>query len=158
MYYLKDFNFTEINTRTRRSLVANPQACTGCRTCEMTCALFKTGTITPDRSRIRIERFPFEGRYRPHVCRQCSMPHCMRACPEQAVGISEKNGVVLIRAQKCTGCGLCVQACPYGMIVLDRSVPAKAVKCDLCGGKPQCLQSCPMNALGVVEFKNREPK
>ena len=157
MYFLRDFNFVEINTRTRQRLVTNPQACTGCRTCEMSCSLFKIGAIFPDYARIHVDRFPFEGSYIPHVCHQCSMPYCMRACPEEAIGISEKNGVVLISAKKCTGCGLCAAACPYGMIVMDHE-KNRAMKCDLCGGNPQCIKSCPMNALGIAVFENREPK
>jgi len=143
--------FSEFNTRIRQSLVANPHACTGCRTCESVCSLIKTGCIFPEMAMLRIKRRPFEGEFIQQVCLQCSIPYCLNACPVEAIRISEKYGTVLIDKDTCDGCGLCQDACPYGMIVLD-SEAEKAYKCDLCNGKPQCVKSCPMNALGMAAF------
>lgn len=150
-----NLGFSEMNTRMRQSLVSNPLACTGCRICETTCSLIKTGAIAFDMARLHIDRFPFEGRFVPHVCHQCSIPYCLNACPAEAIGISEKNGAVLIDNEGCDGCGLCREACPYGMIVFDEE-EKKAFKCDLCGGHPQCVKFCPMNALGMASFGAKE--
>ncbi len=145
--------FSEMNTRRRQSLAANPQACTGCRTCEAVCSLIKTGAVFPDMARIRIARRPFEGVFFQRICLQCSMPDCLNACPVEAIRISDKIGTVLIDKDACDGCGLCKAACPYGAIVMDTD-DKKAYKCDLCNGKPQCVRSCPMNALGFAVFGN----
>jgi len=150
----RDLTFSELNMRPRQSLVANPEACTGCRTCETVCSLVKVGRIQPESARLRVEREPFEGLFRPHVCRQCSTPHCLRACPEKAIGISPKTGAVIIDRSKCQGCGSCAEACPFGMIVFQAE-EGQAAKCDLCGGQPNCLRVCPTSALGLVFFGPR---
>jgi len=155
MKLIMDMGFTDLNTRMRQCLVANPPACTGCRTCEAVCSLIKTGQIFLDRARLRIDRDPFEGKFVPRVCHQCSIPYCLNACPKEAIGISEKDGTVFIDGGKCDGCASCREACPYGMIRIDNE-QKKAFKCDLCGGHPQCLKLCPMNALGMAFFKGRE--
>jgi anaerobic carbon-monoxide dehydrogenase iron sulfur subunit len=157
MKLVTDLTFSEKNTRTRRSLVANPLSCTGCRICETTCSLIKTGQIRPELARLHIDREPFEGRFVPNVCHHCSIPYCMNACPVEAIGISEKDGLVLIEKERCNGCGSCREACPYGMILFD-GVEKKASKCDLCGGHPQCVKACPMNALGIASFEPKELK
>lgn len=140
-----------MNTRRRQSLAANPNACTGCRTCETVCSLIKFGSIFHEMARLRIERHPFEGEFVQRICLQCSIPDCLNACPVEAIRISEKLGTVLIDKDACDGCGLCQTACPYGAIVMNTD-EKKAYKCDLCNGKPQCVKSCPMNALGVAVF------
>lgn len=157
MKRVTESTFSVLNTRARKSLVANPSACTGCRTCEATCSLIKTGKIKPEMARLQIDRHPFEGRFVPNVCHHCSIPYCMNACPLEAIGVSEKDGLVLIDKERCDGCRLCEEACPYGMIVFDRAVK-KAYKCDFCGGNPQCVKACPMNAMGIASFQSKELK
>lgn len=148
---------SEMNTRIKQSLAVDPIACTGCRTCETACSLIKTGQIFLEMSRIHIDRDPFEGSSIIHVCNQCLIPHCLNACPMEAIGISEKNGVVLIDEEKCVGCRSCQKACPYGMIIFEEE-QKKSSKCDLCGGNPFCVQACPMHALGVAHFGRKEFK
>ena len=151
MKLMTNLGLSEMNMRLRQSLVANPTACTGCLTCETACSLMKTGQIFPAMARIHIDRDPFEGRFIPNVCHQCSIPYCLNACPVNAIGISEKTGAVLIDREKCVGCKSCQRACPYGMIVFDEE-GEKSFKCDLCGGNPQCVKLCPTHALGMAHF------
>jgi carbon-monoxide dehydrogenase iron sulfur subunit len=153
---ITDLRFSEMNSRLRQSLVANPTACTGCLTCETACSLMKTGHIFPAMARIRIDRDPFEGRFVPNICHQCSDPYCLKACPVGAIGISRRNGAVLIDRKKCVGCKSCQRACPYGMIVFDEE-GEKSFKCDLCGGNPQCIKACPTHALGMAYFGGKVP-
>ena len=142
MKLIMDMGFAALNTRIRQCLVANPPSCTGCRTCEAVCSLIKTGHIFLDGARLRIDRDPFEGRFVPQVCHQCSTPYCMSTCPKEAIGISEKDGTVLIDKEKCDGCALCRKACPFGMIRIDDE-QKKAFKCDLCGGIPNASKHAP---------------
>ncbi len=151
---LKNLGVSELNTRVRWSLVANAAACTGCQICETVCSLIKTGQIMPELARLKVEREPFEGRFSPRVCHQCSLPECLKACPEGAIGVFPQTGAILIESKTCLGCGSCAEACPYDMIVLDAG-RAKSFKCDLCGGQPECVEACPTHALGMAFFGPR---
>ena len=64
----------------------NPEACTGCRMCEMICSLIHgQNGINPRRSRIKITEKKEKGIFLPQVCQLCKEPECMRACPESAL-------------------------------------------------------------------------
>ena len=132
----------------RQFILADPSKCTGCSICEYACALEKDGSFNPLRSRIRVMRM------HPLVniavtCRFCEDAPCVKACPREALGQSEENGVILIEEEKCDACGWCIPACPYGVIMLH---PEKKVvmTCDLCKGKPKCIDFCPEEALELV--------
>ncbi|MFH0821500.1 MAG: 4Fe-4S dicluster domain-containing protein, partial [Pseudomonadota bacterium] len=72
----------------------------------------------------------FEYFHRPTVCRHCDDPPCAEVCPEGALSKRE-DGIVLLDAEACTGCGSCVEACPYDAIRFDDE-KGKALKCNLC--------------------------
>ncbi len=50
------------------------------------------------------------------LCRGCG--ECVRNCPEQALGLSDDDFVVL-EAEKCIGCGECVAVCPAKAVRLQ---------------------------------------
>jgi Fe-S-cluster-containing dehydrogenase component len=81
----------------------------------------------------------------------------LKACPEGAIGISPKTGVVIIDGKKCDGCGNCIEACPYSAVGFDDE-RQQAFKCDLCGGQPNCVRFCPAHALGLAFFGVRREK
>lgn len=114
--------------------------CTGCRTCEMVCAIAHHSTA-PSHSRIRVDSF-FPGIDIPLLCVHCINPPCFQ-CPFDAM--ETVDGVVRIDEDTCEGCGICAQNCPIGAI---RLVESKATKCDLCG---RCVELCPAQALSFCE-------
>ena len=124
-----------------------PEACTGCRICEMVCSLHheKTG-INPKRSMIRILDVSEKGIYIPTICRLCKNAPCVEACPSIALSQDTRTGVIHVDEEKCNGCGLCMEACKFGAISLH---PEKdiAVVCDLCDGEPKCVKYCMQKAL-----------
>lgn len=52
--------------------------------------------------------------YVPVLCQQCGHDTpCAHVCPQQAVDVDEKTGIVGQMAQRCLGCRYCMAACPY---------------------------------------------
>ncbi|MDI6605253.1 MAG: 4Fe-4S dicluster domain-containing protein [Thermoanaerobacteraceae bacterium] len=162
-------------------VIANPNRCIGCRTCEIACALahlegnplsegtddiqfnqrlnvIKTATVTS-----------------PIQCRHCEDAPCANVCPVGA--IVRKNNTIQINNQICIGCKNCLLACPFGAIdFITEYVNGKkniqenlkivensnmynkeriiANKCDLCIDRengPACVEVCPTNALRLVK-------
>lgn len=99
--------------------------------------------------------------YLPLTCQQCAKPACADSCPEGAIGRDEE-GVVVVDAGRCSGCGECVAACPYSAIVIDATT-GLARKCDLCAGlraagkRPACVAACPAKAIRVIDQEAEQP-
>jgi Fe-S-cluster-containing dehydrogenase component len=93
----------------------------------------------------------------PKLCNHCSETPCTQVCPVGA-SYSTKDGVVLVDADRCIGCGYCVQACPYGSRFINPRTHT-ADKCTWCyhrvtkGMKPACVEICPV---GARVFGDRE--
>ncbi len=94
----------------------------------------------------------------PRLCMQCDNPPCTSVCPVSATYKTE-DGVVLVDAGRCIGCGYCVVACPYGaryMVpageAMPMDTPGVADKCTFCyhritrGQQPACAEVCPVGA------------
>lgn len=114
--------------------------CSGCRTCEVACALKNFGEINPKKSALRVTgEFPAPGRYHIAFCNQCGT--CAEVCPAGA--ISAVDGVYRIDADACIGCMACVEACPSKAMFVhpDEKAP---IKCTNCGA---CVQYCPREAI-----------
>ena len=124
--------------------------CTGCRYCEVICSFNKSEVCDPSRGRIKIEKDEIQGTEKPVVCRQCSKPKCVEACPTGALYKDEKTGVVLYINDLCTQCQACVEACPFNAIWFHQSLNI-ILKCDICGGDPACVKYCPTKTLSLVE-------
>jgi tetrathionate reductase subunit B len=96
--------------------------------------------------------------FEPRLCMQCEDSPCTQVCP---VGATYKTaeGVVLVDADRCIGCGYCVVSCPYGARYIvpagDRLPGGKAGVADKCtwcyqritkGRLPACVEVCPTGA------------
>jgi tetrathionate reductase subunit B len=94
----------------------------------------------------------------PRLCMQCENSPCTAVCP---VGATYKtpDGVILVDAERCIGCGYCVVACPYGARYIvpageptPQGTPGIADKCTWCyhrlarGMLPTCVEVCPVGA------------
>jgi len=126
------------------------EKCTGCRLCELVCAVRHDGSSNPTRARIRVLKWEADGIYVPVACQQCEDAPCKSACPVGAIVRDEEPARVAIDHDKCIGCRTCVSVCPFGGV---HFVPAdrKVVKCDLCDGDPQCVRFCEVRAVRFVE-------
>jgi anaerobic carbon-monoxide dehydrogenase iron sulfur subunit len=131
-----------------RKLTAIPELCSGCRICELTCAIGHFGVNNPKKSAIRVlVTYPHPVMRMPIVCSQCKLPLCADACPVDAIRRTET--VVELDKSSCISCMKCVEACPFGAIYAHSDLD-HPVKCDLCGGAPQCVQKCPKGALRFI--------
>lgn len=129
-------------------LIIKPDACIGCRSCELICSFKRTDRFSPQSSAVTVYEFTGKLRAVPLMCMHCDEPECIRACSTDALYRDELTGAVVINFGKCILCGKCVVACPLGNIHRDLT-QNRMVKCDLCGGKPKCVQVCPV---GAIEF------
>lgn len=130
-----------------------PEACAGCRTCEIACAMTKYKTNNPKKASIRIVAlFPDPAVNSPAVCKQCEDAPCQSACPTGAI-TRDELGIITISPELCIKCLACVEVCPWGAMFVHDDV-ATPIVCNLCGYSlenptviPACVKWCPKKAL-----------
>jgi carbon-monoxide dehydrogenase iron sulfur subunit len=131
-------------------LVVNYERCTGCRLCELVCAVKHDGVSNPTRSRIKVIKWETEGLYIPMSCQQCQDAPCMNVCPVKAISRDESLARVMVDYDKCIGCRSCVAVCPFGAMSFN-VIDKKVFKCDLCDGDPQCVRFCDIKAVDYAD-------
>lgn len=129
------------------------EKCTGCRACQMACAINKEKQIWPEAARIKIVQVGLGPLDIPIACRQCSDHPCVSACPDKikALSFDQDSGVVKIDENKCLRpqgfhCQKCYRACP-GMVITYHPLRGTPLFCDLCEGDPACVKACGPQAL-----------
>jgi len=139
--------------------------CTGCKTCELYCAVERGSTgktllkavqeIPLPQARLRVE-----GRTLapvPLQCRHCLEAPCLDACLTGALVRDPESNLVVVQEDRCIACWTCTMFCPYGVIFPwpERKI---ALKCDRCVHMedPICLEVCPCQALELVDLDDFE--
>ena len=134
-------------------IVHQSYICTGCRTCELSCALFHERAINPQRAR-NIVNIDYQDAHRTNVlyCQQCDDPKCLKACPTGTLHVDPDTGARVIDQDVCIGCQSCLNACIFAAGGQGQSrikynpETGTCFKCDLCGGDPMCVKRCPLGA------------
>lgn len=134
-------------------ILADPEKCIGCRTCEVACMMSHQSSATPVAFTSRIRVVKGETFTTAVGCHQCEDAPCANVCPTGA--IHRAAGAWLVKQSRCIGCKSCMVACPFGAmqvrVVEDR---VQALKCDLCAhreGGPACVEACPTHALRCID-------
>jgi carbon-monoxide dehydrogenase iron sulfur subunit len=136
--------------------------CTGCKTCELECAVShsQAGTLVGVlRSGEKVQRrivVEQAGAFAvPLQCRHCEEAPCVAVCPTEAMHKNGKGFPVLVDDELCIGCRACLDVCPFGVIFMSREGRV-VVKCDLCvrllakGQIPACAAGCPTGAIAYI--------
>lgn len=164
---------------TNWGMVFDLRRCIGCNACAIACkqentlppGVFFTKTLT-----FTSGEYPnVKKLYVPTICNHCEDPPCERVCPTGATYM-RPDGIVMVEAKDCIGCGTCIVACPYDTrTILDehhlqdglfgqghitpfeqqgyvRFTKGTTVKCTFChervdaGQDPACVATCPTEA------------
>lgn len=139
-------------------IFVKPERCTGCRSCEIGCAVQHSKDKTlfsavmqspPPMKRLFVESA--DNIRMPVTCRHCEDAPCLHACISGCLYRDDK-GFVRRHKERCIGCWSCIMMCPFGVITRDREKHL-AVKCDRCHklDMPACVHSCPTGALVLMD-------
>lgn len=138
-------------TSTRWALAFDTRKCINCKACVVACKAENDVPAGKFRNRINEERgghYPhLRASFEPEQCHHCASPSCVRVCPTGA-SYRREDGLVLVEAKDCIGCGYCIIACPYDARFFN---PETRVvdKCSMCvhrveeGREPACVETCP---------------
>ncbi|MBR9728152.1 4Fe-4S dicluster domain-containing protein [Shewanella intestini] len=134
---------------TRWGMVIDLRRCTGCQSCEVSCAI--ENNLDEGINRNKVKRLSVGNKDKkslmvPMQCGQCEQPTCVPVCPVDATYKAD-NGIVVVDYDKCIKCGRCVKACAYDARSMKgrKSAPEK---CNFCyqrleaGLLPACVESC----------------
>lgn len=137
----------------RHAMLVDLDLCVGCKACVSACK--EQWDSGPGAARDWVHTYETGTReandlavtFYPGLCMQCEAHPCTVDCPTGATHV-DANGVVVVDAEVCIGCGNCVSSCPYGARHVD---PEKRIveKCNLCsphvarGEEPACVKTCP---------------
>ncbi|MGD2049940.1 MAG: 4Fe-4S dicluster domain-containing protein [Chloroflexota bacterium] len=147
-----------------KRLFVRPELCTGCKTCEIACAVEHSQSKSllgamlespPPHTRIYVEAASdssFETIKMAMTCRHCNPAPCIAACIPLAMHRTPNDVVTNVGGKHaCIACGMCVMMCPFGMISRAAAPDGKvmALKCDLCPDRdvPACVAACPTGAI-----------
>jgi len=152
-----------------KAFVIDVDKCVGCYACQFVCKDEHVGNDwspiakpQPDTGQfwmhiiehIRGTVPKVEMHYLPLLCQHCDEAPCIPACPIEGALYKREDGLVIIDADKCTGCRMCVDKCPYDVIYFNDDLNL-AQKCTGCahlldGGEwkvPRCADACPTEAI-----------
>lgn len=134
-----------------KRIVVDLGKCTGCKSCQIICALTKESEANYDFARIKVLKDDSMGLSVPIPCAQCLDAPCVEACPVEAIVLDPETGAKVIDDGECILCEACVAACPFGAIsVIAKGGQTKVIKCDLCRGEPECVKHCES---GAIQFR-----
>jgi len=113
------------NGASRYGMIVDLDRCSGCGACMVACAVENNvppaAASATDRTGItwmRVHRLEAAGQgpaaFLPLLCQQCgARTPCAAVCPQNAVEVDPRSGIVAQVPARCLGCRYCMVACPY---------------------------------------------
>lgn len=127
---------------TKYAMVIDLNKCVGCSACQIACKVENTvGTGHFYSSHEIVENGTFPKviyKYIPTMCNHCDNAPCVAACPVGA--LAKQDGLSILDASQCIGCGACAAACPYGF-AMKREKAAYAAYSDTAEVIAKCTSS-----------------
>ena len=131
-------------------MVVDLARCIGCQACTVSCIHENAVPVDSFRTIVSVYEVREGGQARiamlPRLCNHCEDPPCIPVCPVAAT-FQRPDGIVVVNADACVGCGYCVNACPYDARFINEDT-GKADKCTFCAHRvdagllPACVESC----------------
>jgi molybdopterin-containing oxidoreductase family iron-sulfur binding subunit len=108
----------------RYGMAVDLDRCNGCGACVVACAVENNVPPAPAAatertglSWLRVQKLEGPGgsaAFVPLTCQQCGpRPPCAAVCPQNAVEVDTRTGIVAQVPVRCLGCRYCMVACPY---------------------------------------------
>lgn len=136
----------------QKVLFYDPQKCSGCKYCMLSCSFYHFGVLDLEKAYLRV----YHDDTKPVTfvnahCTHCEYPMCEAACPvdPKAIVKDPELGFVTIDKMRCIGCRSCQYACPISIPIFDEGFKI-SFKCDFCDGDPRCAKFCSTGAIKVV--------
>ncbi len=122
---------------------ARMEECIACGSCMLACARTRHKSLSLDKSAIRIRTAGgFRSAMIADVCLACLEPACAAVCSAGALA-RRKGGGVVVKRDRCIGCGRCEEVCSVRGIHYDEDLGYPVV-CSHCG---LCVPFCPHGCL-----------
>lgn len=136
----------------RYAMLVDLRRCVGCQSCTVSCAVENRAPLGSFRTTVGEYALKRDGDSHPAIgtlprlCNHCEKPACLPVCPAGATR-QRPDGIVVVDAMLCLGCGFCVQACPYDARFINHQTRT-ADKCTFCAHRiaagllPVCVENC----------------
>lgn len=121
---------------------ARMEECIACGSCMLACARARHQSLSLDTSAIRIRTAGgFRSSLIADICLGCTDAACAAVCPARAL-LPRPGGGVVLKKDRCIGCGRCAEACAVrGIRYLDElGYPVVCVHCGVCA--KYCPHGC----------------
>ena len=105
-----------------RFVIANPEKCIGCYTCEAGCVTVHEKVGLAAFPRLQVTHTAVGTM--PSQCRNCDDAPCAKVCPVNAITFEDRS--VQLNESVCIGCKMCALACPFGAITPYGTMPKGA--------------------------------